>query len=171
MHKRNSAVDENTVTPFLVRPELVPKPLWGMSGANLLSRQDWDAIRRPELEKARHCCAVCSSPGPGLICHEQWAYDDDLKTATLIGFEVHCKSCDLVTHMGRAMSHGMGNQAIAQFCLINKATPSEAEQVYQEAFSLWQKRSRAIWSLRVAEAILQQYPQLSILVELANRPD
>jgi hypothetical protein len=156
-------------TQLRIRPELVPEPLWGRSGSNLLSRKDWGAIRIPELEKARHCCAVCSIPGPGLICHEQWAYDDDLRTATLSGFEVHCKSCDLVTHMGRAMSHGMGDQAIAQFCLINKATPSEAERVYQEAFRLWQKRSRATWSLRVAEAVLQQYPQLSALVETGSQ--
>src|SRR5437763_3171522 len=73
------------------RPELVPKPLWGKSGSNLLRWQDWRIIRDSELEKAHHCCAVCSHLGPGLICHEQWLYDDEQKTATLNGFEIHCK--------------------------------------------------------------------------------
>lgn len=158
-------------TQLRVRPELVPKPLWRRSGANLLSRQDWDSIRRPELERARHCCAICSTPGPGLICHEQWVYDDDLKTATLSGFEIHCKNCDLVTHMGRAKAHDMWDQAVVQFCSINRATPSHAEAAYREAIVLWRKRNQASWSVRVADAILEQYPQLSNLVKLANRPD
>lgn len=158
-------------TQLRVRPELVPKPLWGRSGSNLLRWQDWRIIRDSELEKAHHCCAVCASPGPGLICHEQWAYDDDLKTATLSGLEIHCKSCDLVTHMGRAKAHNMWDQAVAQFCAINRATPSQAEAAYREAIGLWQKRNQASWSVRIADALLEQYPQLSALVELANRPD
>lgn len=158
-------------TRLRVRPELVPKPLWRRSGANLLCRQDWDAIRRPELEKARNCCAVCSTPGPALICHEQWTYDDNLKTATLSGFEIHCKNCDLVTHMGRARAHGMWDQAVAQFCAVNRATPTQVEAAYQEAIVLWQKRNRASWRVRIADALLEQYPQLSVLVKLANRHD
>jgi hypothetical protein len=154
-----------------VRPELVPKPLWGRSGSNLLRRQDWGRIRDSELEKAQHCCAVCASPEPGLICHEQWAYDDDLKIATLSGLEVHCKRCDLVTHMGRAKAHNMWDQAVAQFCAINRVTPFHAETAYRDAIVLWKKRSLASWTVRVADVLLEQYPQLSILVELANRSD
>ena len=166
------AIEEPTTlqTPLRVRPELVPKSLWRRSGANLLSRQDWAAVRRPELEKARHCCAVCSNPGPGLICHEQWVYDYDLKTATLNGFEIHCKNCDLVTHMGKAKVDGKEAQAVAQFCAINQATPSQASAAYQEAIVLWRKRNQASWSVKVADALLEQYPQLSLLVKLANSP-
>lgn len=152
-----------------VRPELVPSPLWGKSGSNLLSRQAWGAVRQSELEKAHHCCAVCSNSGPHLICHEQWLYDDDRKTATLNGFEIHCRNCDLVTHWGRAKKHGMEAEAIAQFCSVNQAMPDQAKRAYRQAFALWQQRSKVSWSLRVAESVLQQYPQLSALVALANK--
>ena len=152
-----------TDSKFSLYPELVPKPLWGLSGANLLSRKAWESIRQSELEKAHRCCAVCLSTDSRLICHEQWAYDDENGTATLRGFEIHCKKCDLVTHMGRARAHGMGEEAIAQFCAINHTLPDQAKETYRKAFSLWQLRNQKNWTLRVAEIILQQYPELSLL--------
>src|SRR5262249_5898098 len=83
-------------------PELVPKPLFGISLYRLLPRAKWELIRNQELTISKNRCAICLDVGPGLICHEQWFYDDGKSIAMLIGFEIHCQECDLVTHMGRA---------------------------------------------------------------------
>lgn len=62
----------------------------------------------------------------------------------------------------------MWDQAVVQFCAINRATPAQAEAAYLEAIGLWRKRNQASWSVKVADALLEQYPQLSVLVRLAN---
>jgi hypothetical protein len=106
-------------------PELIPKPLHGISLYRRLPRKQWESIRQQELMFSGNCCAICSDEGPGLTCHEQWFYDNDQCIAVLIGFEIHCQECDLVTHMGRASRVGLLPRAVAQFCKVNSASVAE----------------------------------------------
>src|SRR5580704_9555102 len=95
-------------------PELVPKPLWGVSAYRALGKSSpWKAIRLDTLKKASNKCGFCDSHS-GLECHDQWKYDDKKCTATLVGFEIRCKLCHLATHIGRAMQLGLLQEAVAQ---------------------------------------------------------
>lgn len=84
-------------------PEMVPKPLHDISAAKLFKgRVVWTKkIRFHAPERAGNRCEICNEqPEGSLICHEKWQYDDTLFIATLIGFEIHCRDCDRVTHIG-----------------------------------------------------------------------
>jgi hypothetical protein len=44
--------------------------------------------------------SICVASADVLVCHDKWKYDDEASVATLVGFEIHCRSCDAVTHVG-----------------------------------------------------------------------
>ena len=146
-----------------LRPELVPKPLYGINACQLLSAPEWRSIRRDALIAAGQRCSVCRAGGGGLICHEHWDYRDEARTATLATLVIHCPACDTATHMGRAVQHGRKEAAIARLCLVNGCDPTEAEKVFHDAMSVWRERSGKDWTMLVSDALLTRYPALSVL--------
>ncbi len=154
-----------TIKPsYRLVPELVPRPLWGISAYRLLGRgRAWKTIRQAALEASDQQCSICGSTETGLTCHERWDYDDRHGTATLVGFEIHCHRCDAVTHMGRAVANGFAEEAIATFCRVNRVTKQEAGKAFRSAMGEWHRRSEKEWTITVAGPLLEQYPQLAIL--------
>jgi len=164
--KQTKTRAEVTVAQELkLTPHLVPKPLWGKSAANLLSRTAWDRIRADTLEVAHHTCKVCSdsSPETTLICHELWEYDDANGTATLVGLRIQCRNCDRAVHMGRAVKKGYGDEAIAQLVKVNGIGAREAGVLYRTAFDEWKLRNKKEWRIVVAKSLLERYPELATL--------
>lgn len=146
-------------------PELVPKPLWKISLYRLLPRSQWESLRRSELALSGNRCAVCLAAGPGLICHERWFYNDGQDLAVLVGFEIHCQDCDLVTHMGRAFMKGLGHRAIEQFCKQNSSKPELAIAVFEHALSTWRERNKKTWAVGFDDSVIAKYPMLAGLIE------
>jgi hypothetical protein len=145
-----------------LQPQLVPKPLWRRSAASLLERTDWQRIRRDAIDTADGRCEICGSGGR-LLCHEVWRYDDEQAAATLVGLEMHCVRCDLVTHMGRARAHGYSDAALDQLCRVNGILRADAEEVFAREMALWKKRNTVAWRILVDKTLLAKYPQLAIL--------
>ncbi len=144
-------------------PELVPRPLWGISAYRLLDRPVWKAIRKNAIEAARNRCSICGNAKGLLTCHEKWSYDDERLTATLVGLEIHCDPCDAVTHAGRSIVHGSADVILEQLCKVNGCTPAEAKRIVTAAYMQWKERSRKEWTVAVAAPLLKKYPQLEIV--------
>lgn len=145
------------VSPLKLWPQLVPKPLWRLSCANLLPWQEWNLIRQDALTLANSRCEVCGAPGR--VCHEVWAYDDDKKIATLTRFEIHCDDCDAATHMGRALKHRYIHVAVKQLCLVNGMKKEAVRELFAAHMATHKERSRHQWKIVVDHALLQKYPQ------------
>ncbi|MFC1980174.1 HNH endonuclease [Chloroflexota bacterium] len=126
---------------------LVPKNMWGQSLRNLLPRSKWDSIRQLELDRAGKRCEVCGHQGTGLICHEVWDYDDERHVASLKGFQIVCKTCDLVHHIGRAGAIGHGDEAIQHFMKVNAFSRSDAIQQVRDAMGVWIDRNKYDWTI------------------------
>jgi Bles03-like protein len=147
-----------------LRPELVPKPLFGFSAYRLLGRgAKWKAIRQDALRATRNRCSVCGAGGKGLSCHECWDYDDERRRATLTALVIHCPDCDMATHMGRAVQHGQEEAAVAQLCKVNGCAPDGARKLFAEAMKVWRHRSGYDWTTFVTDTLLTRYPALSVL--------
>jgi hypothetical protein len=146
-----------------LQPELVPKPLWGISGNRLLSIEKWKAIREDTVTLVGNQCSVCGSNGNGLECHERWSYDDKKLTATLGRLVMLCPSCHTATHMGRAVRHGLKNTAVAQLCRVNGCSATEAEGLFKDAMKVWRQRSGHDWTTLVSDDLRTRYPALSVL--------
>jgi hypothetical protein len=149
-----------------LQPELVPKPLWGISAYRLLGRNaKWRAIRQDALRASGNQCSVCGTGGKGLTCHESWNYDDKRRTATLTAFIIHCPDCDAATHMGRAVQHGFEDVAIAQLCRVNECSADAVRAALRDAMKLWRQRSGYDWTTLVRDELRTFYPALAVLHE------
>lgn len=166
MKSGNSPATTAEPKKFSFVPELVPRCLFGRSAYRMLGkRKAWKNIQQDARITADHCCVTCGSNKRQLSCHEKWDYDDSKATATLVGFEINCQSCHMVSHAGRAMAHGFENELITHLCQMNQCTEAEAHGMIDAAMVQWRKRNERDWKIIVAPAMLKMYP------ELAGLPD
>ena len=132
--------------------ELVPQGQWGANLRSVLPKRDWDFLRKKQYQAANHCCEVCGGKGPKwpVECHEIWKYDDEGKVQTLTGLVALCPPCHRVKHMGRALSVGKGDEAVAHFMEVNECSRNVANAYVEDAFTLWHDRSGFDWFLELS---------------------
>ena len=161
-------------------PELVPGPLWGRSAARMLGqRAVWKKhIRADALAEADNKCAFCGSHENGFICHDKWQYNDAQGIATLIGFEIHCRKCDAVTHVGQAIMRNQSREdreevlreVLIHLCKVNQCSHESGMQILSKAMDEWTKRSKKKWTVEVTPALVKRYPDLSALPDFFPGP-
>jgi len=127
--------------------ELVPSTLWGMNLRSLLTRGEWDKLRRWSYGKADNRCEICNASGleqnrrHAVECHERWEYDDINRIQKLVGVISLCPRCHQVKHFGRALSVGAGRYAIQHLRDINDWSVEKAQQYVEVEFRLHTLRS------------------------------
>ena len=152
--------------PYSLIPELVPGDLWGRSAYRMLGgRVAWKKKIRPDaLAKAKDRCETCDAKEGQLTCHDKWSYDDKKAIATLVGFEIHCRACDSVTHFGRLLKMGASDEELwhllLHICRTNKCEPRDADNILRDSYELWGKRNKKKWKVAVAPSLLTKYPEL-----------
>ena len=152
-------------------PELVPEPLWGLSGYRLLKRSIWNKIRKDILTEQDNTCAICGDRrDKRMVCHEAWSFDDEHAVATLSRFEIHCPGCDAVQHIGQTGVRGHRDEAIEHMAKVNGTTADEAQRSVADAFQTWKRRSGTPWRVDVAPGVLGRFPELDRLVGLESSP-
>ena len=131
--------------------ELVPTPLWGESLYRLLTRTQWDKIRKPALDRAAGRCEVCGAASLRLICHEQWHYDHVTGVRTLTGIQAVCQPCSSVMHIGRAgiiATEGVLDlqDVYDHFMQVNGIDWPTAQKAIDAAYTLHRTRSKQNWT-------------------------
>jgi len=131
--------------------ELVPTPLWRESLYRLLTRGQWDKIRKPALDRAAGRCEVCGDAAARLLCHEQWQYDDATGVRKLTGIQAVCQPCSSVMHIGRAgimATEGVMDlqEVYDHFMRVNGIDWPTAQKAIDAAFALHHKRSKQKWT-------------------------
>lgn len=136
--------------------ELVPKTIWYINLRSLVTKQQWDIIRKKCYSDANNKCEICGDIGKNqgvahnVDCHEIWQYDDKLYIQKLIGLIALCPNCHLVKHPGYAKSQGKSELVIRQLVKINKMTVDQAIEYIKDAFVIWEKRSRHEWTTDIS---------------------
>lgn len=142
--------------------ELVPKSTWYNNLRSILSKQEWDMLRKAAYASGSYRCGVChEAPDSPLECHEIWHYDDENKVQSLHGLIALCKDCHRVKHAGLANIRGESKLVIAQLMKVNNITEQQALSHLQQAFKIWKQRSQYTWSLnveKVKEYLQKQKP-------------
>jgi len=129
--------------------ELVPETVWASNVRTVVTRSEWDRLRKAVYERANHACEVCGGKGVRHVveCHEIWHYDDATLKQTLLGMQALCPSCHEVKHIGLAQVRGYYERAIAHLAKVNGWTQSVARVYAHDQFLLWQERSKKRWTL------------------------
>ncbi|MFB6349966.1 hypothetical protein ACFBZI_11095 [Moraxella sp. ZJ142] len=131
--------------------ELVPKTAWFQNLRSLFTKEQWNFVRRHSYKRANNRCEICAGRGPKwpVECHEEWNYNEQDKTVTLKKATAICPACHEVKHFGFANINGRSEEALSHLMLVNQLSRYDAEQMVQQAFDLWERRSKFLWTLDI----------------------
>jgi hypothetical protein len=135
--------------------ELVPSTSWYKNMRKVVSRAQWDTIRKRAYAESGHKCGICEAEGR-LNCHEIWEYDDRAHVQKLVGFIALCDLCHHVKHIGLAnilAAEGKLDleQVINHFMDVNRCSRARFEKYRQQAFNQWHERSGHEWKVDLGE--------------------
>jgi hypothetical protein len=154
-------------------PELVPSPVWGISGSRLLPQSVWRRIRAVEVDRANSRCEICDRPQPkGLVCHEVWDHRTDAGrgTATLVALRMQCRACDQVTHYGLADSRGRGPAARAWMARLNEIDVDLVAAIVEVAYERHAGLSAVpSWDVVVHASLAARHPALTAIEQHVER--
>lgn len=137
--------------------ELVPSSSWFNNVRAVLTRKQWDALRKKVYSQAWDTCQICGGIGlkHPVECHEIWHYDDKKLVQKLEGMIALCPDCHMVKHIGLAQVQNKGKLALKHLMKINKMNKKEAEKYIADSFMKWAERSSKKWKLDIS--ILESY--------------
>ena len=134
--------------------ELVPSNQWGSNLRSILSRGQWNRLRKQSYAKAGHVCEICGATGfqqgrnRAVECHEIWHYDDENRIQRLDGVISLCPRCHQVKHLGRSLKVGAGRVALAHLMDVNGWAVERTAEYVEGAFVLHEVRSMGhAWTL------------------------
>ena len=129
--------------------ELVPSTAWGANLRSILSRAEWDTLRRQVAANAGTSCEICGRRGRrhAVECHEVWHYDDQAHVQTLVRLIALCPACHQVKHFGSTSMRGQARAALAHLARVNHWSYQDAEEYVSRALEIWRRRSTHEWTL------------------------
>lgn len=129
--------------------ELIPENMWYCNLRHILTKKQWDEIRKVQIEKHECKCAICNRKVKKLECHELWNFDEENSTQTLIDVIPLCGICHRTIHIGHAAIIGKLEECLDYYCSINKCTEDECIKDYEAAFKIWNERNKIKWKLNI----------------------
>ena len=135
------------LSPPFIRPWMVPQTLWGRNLRALLTREQWDVVRRAAYEESGKRCIVCGGRGPEwpVEADEAWEYDDATNLQTLKSVIALCPPCHHVRHWGKSMVEGREDAALSHMMTVNGWSRHQAREAADAALAQWHDRSRRSW--------------------------
>lgn len=131
--------------------ELVPKTAWYSNVRDILTKNQWDIVRKRVYSESYDVCQICGGVGSKhpVEAHEIWHYDDAAKIQRLDRILALCPKCHQVKHIGLAQLRGKFEVTIKHFMKINKMERTEAIGYVSSQFRIWQDRSEHQWKLDI----------------------
>lgn len=137
--------------------ELVPSPVWFSSLYKVMSRKKWEELKKEVYDKEGRKCWICGSTRPLLELHEFWGYDDTNHVQKLEGAHHLCRLCHMIKHIGLWCHTDKGfktlrrigltrEELIEHFCNVNNCSEQDLLRHEEEAFRIWERRSKFDWT-------------------------
>ena len=122
--------------------ELVPDSCWYSNLRSMLSKAQWDVVRRDAYARANGRCMICGRPATRLEAHERWSYNEETKVQKLEDVIAVCHSCHSVIHIGRTQLIGEEEKAIKHFMKVNGCSYAEYIKALGKANEEHARRNR-----------------------------
>ena len=129
--------------------ELAPATSWYTNLRSILPREKWGKIKKFVYSKYDHKCQTYKSKGK-IHCHEVWFYDDVNHIQKLKGLVALCEWCHHIKHIGLAgIIRGQLDyeKLIKHFMKMNDCDRFTFTKHKDEAFKIWEKRSKYEWQI------------------------
>ena len=128
--------------------ELVPEGCWYYNLRSILSKVQWDYIKKEAKERAGGRCVICGKKTTRLDAHERWSYDEKNAVQKLEDVIAVCKDCHSVIHIGFTQLKGDEERAEKHFMKVNSCNYSEYRKALGEANELHKRRNKiSEWKL------------------------
>lgn len=105
--------------------ELVPDSCWYSNLRSILTREQWDTVRRDAYARAKGRCMICGAITRRLEAHEKWSYQEDKGIQKLEDVVAVCSACHSVIHIGRTQLVGDERAACEHYMKVNGVSYSE----------------------------------------------
>ena len=99
--------------------ELVPDSCWYSNLRSILSKKQWDYLRKEAYDRAQGRCMICGRSAKRLEAHEKWSYDEKNKVQKLEDIIAVCHDCHSVIHIGRTSLVGNMERAEKHYMKVN----------------------------------------------------
>ncbi len=131
--------------------EPVPDSCWYSNLRSILSKEQWDVVRKDAYARANGKCMICGAPAKRLEAHEKWSYDEKNHVQKLEDVVAICRACHEVIHIGRTQLMGREKQACDHFMKVNGCSYAEYRKALGEANEAHQRRNRVPeWKLDIS---------------------
>ena len=139
---------------ILLTIDLVPQTVWYKNLRSMLSKEEWDIIRRWAYKKADYKCEICGGKGDKwpVEAHEVWEYDNRNKIQKLIDVRALCPMCHKVKHIGLAQLKGEYDIALQHLAKVNNWTLDEAQKYIDRQVETWRERNMYEWETDISFA-------------------
>ncbi len=132
--------------------EIVPESSHNKNLRYILSKKQWEQLRKIILTPLDNKCEICgsSSPNRGLDLHEVWDYNIKTAEQKLIRLEGLCIYCHEVKHYFLANMRGNYDRARNRLQSINNFTNKEVQEYEQFIINSFKENSKIInWNLNI----------------------
>lgn len=123
--------------------ELVPDGCWYSNLRTILSKEQWDVVRKEAYARAGGKCMICGVPGKRLEAHEKWEYDEKNRIQRLKDVVAVCRACHEVIHIGRTTLFGGEERASEHFMKVNGCGYAEYRKALGKANEDHRRRNLA----------------------------
>lgn len=151
--------------------DMIPSTSFMDNVRKVVSKSDWDIIRRETYAKYNHACGSCGTSGVVLECHEIWEFDDINNVQKLTGLIALCSDCHRIKHFGFAqVLADRGeldlNALIRHFLKVNRCRMVTFNRHWKDSVKIWETRSKKQWKVDLGEC--QKYAQESLTENLVT---
>lgn len=131
--------------------EVVPESSHYKNLRYMLSKKEWESLRKKILTPLNNKCEICgdSSPNRGLDLHEVWCYNKDTSEQKLVKLEGLCIYCHEVKHYFLANMKGNYHRARNRLQQINCFTNRQADEYEEYVIKNYKENSLYTWSLNI----------------------
>ena len=130
-----------------IKFEMIPENMWYCNLRHILSKSQWDIIRKDAYQKSNEKCMICNRKVKRLEAHELWNFNEITQTQSLTDVIALCSICHKTIHIGHASIIGKLEECFKNYCKINKCSIEECLTDYKKAFDLWNERNKINWIL------------------------
>ena len=142
--------------------EMIPAKCHYSNLRSILSKKEWDRIRKISYKHAKYKCEICGDNGKNqgykhpVECHEVWYYDDEKKIQKLIKVISLCPNCHLVKHYGRALALKLEDKASTHLKKVNQWTDEQVTKHVEESYKILKQRNKHEWKLNL-KVLIEDY--------------
>ncbi len=123
--------------------ERVPDSCWYSNLRSILSKAQWDYIKKDARKRANGKCMICGRKSTRLETHEQWEYDEETCVQKLSDIKAICPDCHRVIHFGfTTLKFDNVERYENHFIKVNDCTYAEFKEQLNKANIDHQRRNQ-----------------------------